>query len=265
MPTPIRLHPLTRAIGAALLATLLALPLLVGVSAPADAAPKAYTVTVKASSLSLVLGQASKLTGTVSPKAAGDHVLVQERRRQKWKTFQAAKISASSTYTSTYRPTNAARHVLRVCVPPKGKRAAGCSPTFVVTVSRWQYLYEMDSVDYSDVYRTDPLMINGRSYKKSFITNTYRTSTSFIEFNLSRRCSQLKMSLGVTDSSRTGATAQFEALADGNQLLTRTYELGQSENVVLDVRNVLRVRLEGTSTAEGGRIGIGSPQVLCSQ
>ncbi len=238
---------------------------LASVNSPAHAFSKAtYRVTATTSISSVTLGSTSKVSGSVTPKAAGQTVVLQELRRNEWTSVASKKLSKTSTYRMVLNPSKVGNVKFRVCKAAYKKIKAGCSAEVIVQVSQWRYLYDMDEVDYDSFDWEDPLDINGTTYKKSLSSGD--TGTNFVEYNLSRKCTSLRLTGGIADLSETGAAGLLEILTDGNSRYSQTFALGQSTPITLDVSNTLRVRFEATTDSDGIEeyVGFGSPQAYCS-
>lgn len=239
---------------------------LASVNGPAQAISKGtYRVTATASISSVTLGSTGKVSGSVTPKAAGQNVVLQELRRSEWTTVASKKLSKSSTYKMVVNPSKVGNVKYRVCKGAYKKTKVGCSTEFTVRVSQWRYLYDLDAVDYDDIYGEDPLTINGRTFKKSLVSEYY-SGTFFREYNLSRKCTSLRLTGGIADDSESGAAGQLEILTDGNSRYDQTFALGESSPIEIDVSNALRVRFETTTDDDdiNEYVGMGSPQAYCS-
>ncbi len=247
-------------LGAALVASFI----VATTTTPANAA-RTYKVTAKANVSTLTLGSTGVIRGTVRPAAPKQRVFLQQLVRGDWTTVRAKRLTKKSKYKLVMNPTRAGVNQFRVCKKAYKKIRAACTGPVRVSVYRWHYLTDFDSVSSYGIYERDPLSINGVSYKKSLVSS-YNSGTKFIEYNLDRKCPAFKAVAGIGDESETGATGQVEILADGTSKMRQTYALGQSAAIALDVTNTLRLRIETTSAANGidEYIGVGSPQVYCA-
>jgi hypothetical protein len=66
--------------------------------------------------------------------------------------------------------------------------------------------------------------------------------TATIDVNLARKFRTVKARLGLDDRSRADQEIRFEIFADEKMIYSRSFVLGQSEDVALDVTSVLRLR-----------------------
>lgn len=233
--------------------------------APATAAAP-YKVTAKVAKRSLVMGEKVLITGTVRPAKAGDPVQLQVKFSQsgKWTLLKTARAKANGTFAVSDLPANTKTRWYRAVRPATKTRKAGASPAMVVEVYKWSYLTEREAHDDRGFW-VETVDINGGTYPKS-VTGGTNWDEPYIEYNLSRRCTRLRTVVGLSDKSTTGATAIVELLGDGNQLFTRSFGVGESQVLTLDVSRVLRLRLNHTRTSESGTYpysSLGSPRVLC--
>lgn len=225
---------------------------------------KVYQVAAAYSSPTVMMGDPVEASGTVKPKAAGATVAVQEKSGKKWKPIATTTLDADGAFEVAFKPTRTGDRKIRICKAAGTKIGAGCSATQVIGVYQWGYLTDRDYVDRDSIYTEDPMSINGTMFKKSLGSDGY-SGTTFIEYNLSRRCTELRATVGIGDESETGANGLAEILVDGTSKYRKQFSLGQSAPVSIDVTDGLRVRLEGTTDSDGldEYIGFGSPQVLC--
>lgn len=111
----------------------LALFVVAGLAAPAEAAPKRYKVSISASATSVTAGAPVTLRGKVSPKAPGRKVVLLKRvGNGKWQRAASAKLSRKSRYAFTVRPSATTQY--RVKKGAQGKRKARVSQVVTVTV-----------------------------------------------------------------------------------------------------------------------------------
>jgi hypothetical protein len=221
-----------------------------------------FSVSATQSTYSIVLGGGVLLSGRVSPRSAAKSLRVQELAGGRWTTVDHVRTTSSSTFQTVYRPGSAGRKGVRVCKPAAGSRRGGCSPTMRVRVSRWHYLDSWDQVAGTGFTARDSLSINGRSYRRS-LQSGHDAGTAFVEYDLARRCSQLRAVVGMGDESEPRADGQIDMLGDGARLLTRSLTTGTAESVRVPVSDVLRVRVQATTDQDGEYVAVGTPRVLC--
>ena len=115
-------------------------------TAPTYAAPAkagAYTVTAKINK-TVAIGKETtlKVRGRVTPKAAGQKVVLQQRvgNKKTWKATATAKIKANGTYVVKDDPSTPGKREYRVVKPASNGIAKGISPALAVQVYSWQRL-----------------------------------------------------------------------------------------------------------------------------
>ena len=110
-------------------------------AAPAKA--DAWTVTAKINE-TVAIGKETtlKVRGRVTPKAAGQKVVLQQRVRNKktWKATGTAKIKSNGTYLLKDDPSSPGKRSYRVVKPASNGLAKGFSPTLEVEVYSWEKL-----------------------------------------------------------------------------------------------------------------------------
>ena len=74
------------------------------------------------------------------------------------------------------------------------------------------------------------------------------------------------MTLGALDGNAGDSQVGARVSLDGTQVAGGTYQPGQAERLVLDVRGADRLRVEGLVVKEGpnGDLGVGTPRLLCA-
>ncbi|MFA6298069.1 MAG: NPCBM/NEW2 domain-containing protein [Nocardioides sp.] len=225
------------------------------------AAAGSYSVSATFGATVLTLGDTTTVTGQVSPKAAGKTVTLQRKAGPKWTVIGSKTLTKKSKYRFVLNPDRVGGAQYRVCKAGTARTKAGCSKAQLVSVYRWHYLYDLDSVDDSGAYADDGLFINGTSYKKSI----YMYAPGFDEYNVNRKCAVLQTTLGADDRNTTGSIVNAEILTDGTSRFSRNYGVGQSESVTVDLTNALRLRIESAEVVDEGDdyLGVGSPRIYC--
>ncbi len=239
------------------------------VAMPASAHAKTpWIVTVTSTTTQAVAGHKIVFTGVVHPKgaAAGGTVVLQEKFApgKPWKAQKSVKIDKHGAYRVTDRPTANTKHAYRVVMPATSAHARGVSRTLTFKVYGWDDLFDLPAVNQNGVYEGD-VDINGTSYAHSLYAEW---SPAYIEYNLDHGCIKLRGTFGISDDSTTGGQAEVDVIADGSQIYTHTFDLGQSQPKSLTLARPLKLRLEAHSTSPAGTIGYGAfatPSVLCTR
>ena len=113
---------------------------------PTQAAPakaQAYKVTAKANlEVAVAKEDTVKVKGRVTPKAAGEKVVLQQRvgNKKSWKSTGNAKIKKNGTYVLKDKPSTQGPREYRVLKPASKGLKKGYSKALAVEVYRWEKL-----------------------------------------------------------------------------------------------------------------------------
>lgn len=229
-------------------------------------AANAFKVTISVKSSHVVIGNKVVLTGTITPQAVGQKVILQKRysKKKPWSNVRTGKVATDGTYRLKDKPTSTKRHWYRVVKPASQTRSRGESKAVKVTVSKWMHLTDLEEGDAENVWE-DAVTINGTHYSRSLYFYRGASSPGFIEYNISRKCSLLQGIYGLDDSSDTGSTGKVAVLADGALIYEGNFGVGQSEDVTIGTSGSFRLRFEFdyTSPDDGAQPAVGNPKVLC--
>jgi hypothetical protein len=126
-------------------------------------------------------------------------------------------------------------------------------------------LRRIDYVDASRVEWVETVGMDGITYLRNIGTSYIEanwSTTAFVEFNLSRDFDTLQTVLGYDDNAASNAIVRAEIFADGQKLEEHDLRLGTAIPLEIDIRDVLRFRVEWTAL-EGEPISLlGDPQLL---
>jgi hypothetical protein len=241
---------------------------LAAVQGPATAGVP-WQITVKTANTQVKLGDRFVVTGKVGPRsaAAGHKVVLQEKFKPTapWKTQDATKVDTTGHYTLKDKPTVNTERKYRVVMPATSKHAKGISSTLDVKVYAWTKLYSLPDLHTRQMFPTASLNLNGTTYPKSIVATSVGPAS--IEYNVNHKCTALRGTFGVSDSSETGGQATITAESDGAQIYTNTLALGQTDFQKLALASPLRLKFTAQSIVPGvaGLGGIGTPEALCVQ
>ena len=105
--------------------------------------------------------------------------------------------------------------------------------------------------------------VNATDYPDSlvFADGVCGTNDLWAEFDLSREWSALEVAIGLGDESQSGETVSFEIIGDEERLARSSAALGESETLVIDVEDVLRIRFsaDGPSSCQDIQAVWGDP------
>jgi hypothetical protein len=238
-------------------------------TAPTQAAPaRAYKVTAKANlDVAVAKEDTVKLRGRVTPKAAGEKVVLQQRvgNKKKWTVSGNAKIKANGTYVLKDKPSTPGAREYRVLKPGSRGIQKGYSKSVEVQVYRWEKLVNRasgPSVNLQPAY----VYIGTEGYSNSLATTIAGTPSS-IEYTLGRKCTDLRATYALTDSSATGSSGAVTVTADGAVLAAHPLAVGAIvADEVLDVTGVFRLKLDLSTTATPAAVAaVATPEVLCTR
>ena len=258
----------------ALAATAMALPTLP--TASAEAAP-AWRVTAHATTTTITLGHKVHLHGRVRPGAAGTYVRLEEQYApgKPWRLQRQARVRADSTYTTWDRPTQNHARLYRVVVPASRAHARGVSPTVAVSVYAWVQLSSLPAVNQRGFVTGQAVDINGVTYPGSLKaypadpgSSTPPPAPVSVEYNLDHKCTAMRATFGLADSSETGAQGSVSLLVDGSQAYAGTFGVGQSAAWSMPFTTApLKLHFDAQSLSPGvsSDPAVGTPEVLCTQ
>ncbi|RYC13283.1 hypothetical protein [Nocardioides zhouii] len=250
---------------AAVAASSIALTAPVAQAAPAKA--RAYSVSATANiEVAVAKEDTVKVRGRVTPKAAGQKVTLQQRvgNKKRWVSTGTAKIKANGTYKLTDKPSTPGSREYRVVKPASNGFAKGTSPSVEVEVYRWEKLG----------YRTfagTGFASNGATIGTEYFTASLSTVTpgtaATAEFTLGRKCTALRATYALTDSSLSGSSGAVTVSADGKTLATHPLAVGTIvADEELDLTGVFRLKLDASTTATpAATAAVATPEVLCTR
>lgn len=257
------------ALAAAALATVVPLVLTAtpatGVEAP-QRKPATYKVSAKINKTDVVSGEDTvKITGRVTPKAAGQKVVLQQRRegRQRWQKSGTATVKKSGRFVLKDEPgTRGVRYYRVVKSASKGYRL-GTSKELQLNVWGWEPLgYRVMGANEGVVVGNPTIAADWMSMSLS--TKTAGTS-GFVEYTLGDECRLLRATYALTDASATGATGSVSVSLDGVVKTTHALAVGTViRDEELDLTDVFRIRFDlASNPGPDAFAAIGTPQVLC--
>ena len=240
-------------------------------TAPSYAAPAkvgAYTVTAKINE-TVAIGKETtlKVRGRVTPKVAGQKVVLQQRvgNKKSWKATGTATIKTNGTYLLKDDPSTPGSREYRVLKPASNGIGKGLSPAMSVQVYRWERLGSRAPGPQQNVSVTGAT-IGTDYYPTSLVTGLAGTASS-IEYTLGRKCLELRASYALTDASATGASGSVTVTTDGAVAVTHPLSVGTIvADEVLDIEDTFRVRFDlTTSTTPAAFAAVATPEALCTR
>lgn len=238
-------------------------------SAPAaQAAPAKYKVTAKANTeIAIVKEDTVKVRGRVTPKAAGQKVVLQQRvgDKKSWKATATVKIKGNGTYVLKDKPSNPGPREYRVVKPASNGIKKGISKTMPVEVYRWEKLTSRTAGPATNIAPAG-VNIGAEYYGQSLATTTAGTPSS-VEYTLGRKCIEMRASYALTDESASGSTGSVTVTADGAVLASHALAVGTLvADETLDLAGVFRLKVDATTSATpAATVAVATPEVLCTR
>lgn len=234
-------------------------------AAPANA--DAWSVTAKINK-TVAIGKEDtlKVRGRVTPKAAGRKVVLQQRvgNKKKWKATGSANIRRNGTYVLKDDPRTPGPREYRVVKPASDGVRKGVSKVLAVEVYAWQKLLSRSTGPRENLDPTG-VTIGADYYSYSLATVTAGTPAS-VEYTLGRKCTELRTTYALTDSSATGSSGQVTVTADGAVRASHALAVGTVVDGSLDLTDVFRIKFDlTTSDTPAATAAIAKPQVLCTR
>lgn len=213
-------------------------------------------------------GQPFTATGAASANLEGRTIEIQayDSGSTSWSAVGSATV-AGGRWTGTAAISTAGKAVpVRAAFPATVGFASSASTTATITVYGWYYLHDWEPVAaYGDL--AGSYDVNGVTYSKSVGLWFFNDDTELIEYNLSRACTHLSTTIGVSDTSPANERVTARVFVDSVKKWEKTgIVLGQSYPITLDISGGLRLRVEGTPEVYGSddRLIFGDARVLCA-
>jgi hypothetical protein len=228
----------------------------------------AYTVTAKVNKQVVTVGEdVVKVRGKVTPRAAGDMVVLQQRLdgKKKWKRSGEARIKASGRFVLKDEPSVAGSREYRVLKPAGDGLRTGTSQALEVIVYSWDKLGQRMSGAAANTNAYSTALIGTRAYSNS-LTPITPGQPAYIEYTLGRLCTDLRTTYALTDSSATGSSGRITLALDGVTKVDQALTVGQVVESTTDLTNVFRLRYELFSNASPVSVpAVATPEVRCTR
>lgn len=227
-----------------------------------------YSVTASISKTTAIAKEDTvKIRGKVSPKAAGDKVVLQQRMEGKktWSVSGTTKIKANGTYLLKDEPSAAGTRFYRVLKPAAGSVKKGVSQELELVVYGWEKLGYRSRGPASNVVVTNAV-IGTENFAASIVSVTPGSPAS-VEYTLGKKCLKLRSTYALTDDSASGSTGTVALKIDGNVAFASALTLG---NDIVDhevsLTDAFRISYELVSSATPTSfVAAASPEVLCTK
>ncbi|MDQ0714008.1 hypothetical protein QFZ55_003460 [Streptomyces luteogriseus] len=112
--------------------------------------------------------------------------------------------------------------------------------------SQEQYLSETDPLSSEYGVENGSAEINGEQYSQSVVMRADKSYVPYgdAEYNLGRKWRSFDAIIGLRDDSPSKAALKFEIFADGERLHNERMEVGESNEITLNVSGKLRLTLK---------------------
>jgi hypothetical protein len=238
------------------------------VAAPPTTAPASTTFRVVAhtSTHFIRIHHSATITGSVAPARAGQKVfLQQEDLAGSWHTIDATKLNAASEYSFTVTPIASGVKYYRVLKLRAGTIGRATSPVKRLNATRW---FDLDTLQFSqfDGFTLNTVTINGTQFSESiYATLLVRGDSATAVADLQRRCTAVKGTLGLADSSDPSSSAQITLGTDRTIQLDPTFAPGESQTFRLHVTGVSHLEVQVDNLADKTAYpALGNPEALCA-
>lgn len=238
-------------------------------AAPTQAAPaRAYKVTAKANiDTAIAKEDVVKVRGRVTPKAAGQKVILQQRvgNKKKWTSTGNAKVKKNGTYLLKDKPTTPGSREYRVLKPGAKGVKKGWSKPVQVQVYRWEKLASRGTGPQENVIPSGVTI--GTDYYANSLLSYVSGTPGYAEYTLGRKCVSLSATYALADSSVSGSSGAVTVTTDGE--LQKVHSLAVGTIVaddVVDLTGVYRLRFDLSTTATPAAVAaVATPMVLCTR
>lgn len=218
-------------------------------------------------------GQQVMISGKSSASLKGKAIQLQRLDGTTWKTLATGTVASSATWTLKTKATQAgAAQQFRVAAPATATTKAASTPARAFKVYGWYYLADLDKVE-SVRFSSGSVSIAGTVYSKSVrnASDFWWNAAPYGEWGLNYKCTQLRATVGLGDTSLSGSQVGFVAKVDSLESSLATLGNGQAQAVSVDLTGGYRLRLEDRwvagprSSGPASIIGAwGNAQVRCA-
>ena len=235
-------------------------------AAPAQAPSWTVTATIN-KTVAIRKETTIKVRGRVTPRAAGQKVVLQQRvgNKKTWKATGSSKVKANGTYVLKDDPSTPGKRAYRVLKPASNGLAKGFSPTLDVQVYAWDKLGYRSTGPQANLMRGG-VTIGTEYYGASFM-NAVSGTPAYVEYTLGRKCLALRSTYALSDESVSGSTGAITVTADGAPLVTHSLAVGTIvADDERDLTDVFRLRFDISSSATPAAVAaVADPEVLCTR
>ena len=233
--------------------------------------PPQTSITTHVSRPLLILGQATRVFGEVEPRERGVRVALQRKLSSGWVVVAVQKSNGRGKYAFKVEPTTAGRVAYRSVRLTRTGEILQRSAKVVVTTYRWHNVTDLNTTEDGANVFDGPASIGGTSYPHSIVLDSDDTAQEedgpgFVAIDTTRRCAALTAVMGALDGNTAGTIVRSKVTGDVDVISDKTYAVGVSETVLLDVRGYSEVRIDTVAVQQNveRRLGVGTPRMLCA-
>lgn len=261
----------SRLLAASVALALLGAPALVGTSAAAAPDPSKGSVSIRVANPAVIAGDPVRFSGVVKPRRAGLKLRLQEKLGSRWRSLGTTTTRAGGRYQISTTQEFGGVYQYRVVRLPW---LTNSKHSRLVTVHAYVWNDVSDMLATGDfdsgVQFPDLESIDGVRYQRPITIDADSQGSvqgGFFQVGLTGlNCLAFDATVGALDRNAAGSRVGIEVKGDGVRLAKAGYAPGESEHLTLDVRGVSTLRVEGQVLVAGpqGRLGLGTPRMLCA-
>ena len=231
---------------------------------------------VSTSGGSIISGARATLSGTTSSNLDGKTLSLQKLSGKKWVSLGiTTRVSSSSTFARTFTVGSVGAAVKYRAHYAGSSHLKSSSGDITTTVSKWYSLYNQKLVSDGENYGwehpdnyNDGFYLAGTYYSKA-ITPYGKLATghtAWSEYNLSYKCSEYSVAMGVEDGSDSGSSADFTTQLDGTTSAGASgiVALGSAWSTTIDTEGAFRLHLEFSIVKGKARPLWANAEILCT-
>lgn len=263
----------SRLLAAAISLALLGVP--VAAASPAGAtsgSAQRASISITVAKPLLVLGQRTRVSGVVKPRAGGVTVALQRKFSSGWGVLAAKKTNGQGEYGFKVKPTAAGIVNYRAVQLNRQGQVTLRSATLTVTTYIWHNVNDLNITESDNVNLfDDPAMIGGTSYPRSILLDSDDTAEEddgpgFFVVDTKGRCAGFTAFVGALDDNTAGTMVRGKVTGDDEVLSDKTYAVGAFDTLVLDIRGFSEVRVDTVAVQQDVKrgLGVGTPMMLCA-
>ena len=195
-------------------------------------------------------------------------MILQQRigTKRKWSVSGTGKIKKNGTCVLKDKPSTPGSRQYRVVKPAGDGFTKGTSSAFSVQVFKWTKLaaFTRPGASSNVVGYGTTAIVGTKSFYSSLRAETPGTP-AYVEYTVGRRCTDLRTTYALDDSSATGSTGSIKLTVDNVVKTDQALVVGQVIESTTDLTDAFRLRYDFTSNDEPKSVPVvATPEVLCT-